>query len=141
MSAVSHFDKLITGGVGTTMLAINVQAAWIAIYVGFIAGAIQGLFFHNEAWAGGYSSWARRLMRLGHVSFFGLAFINLAFVFSVQYLHLQPSALQSNLFILALIAMPTICYLSAWKDTFRHLFFIPVGSLLAATTLLLVDML
>jgi len=33
--------------------------------------------------------------------------------------------------------MPTICFLSAWRDSFRHLFFIPVVSLLLATADLL----
>lgn len=123
------------------MLSLNLQAAWIAIFVGFIAGAIQGLYFHKEEWFGGYGSWRRRLMRLGHISFFGLAFINFAFVFTVGYFRLPEPLAPSILFVVALFAMPVICYLSAWKDSMRHAFIIPVGSLLSASILLLVDIL
>lgn len=123
------------------MLRLNLQAAWIAIFIGFVGGAVQGLFFHREDWFGGYASWRRRLMRLGHISFFGLAFINFAFVFTVNYLRLPERAAPSILFVVALFTMPLICYLSAWKNSMRHAFFIPVGSLLAASILLLVDIL
>lgn len=122
------------------MLRLNLQAAWLAILLGFLFGAVQGIFFHNEAWFGGYGSWRRRLMRLGHVSFFGLAFINFAFVFTSSYLHLPSQPVTSILFIAALVLMPLVCYLAAWKDHFRKLFFLPVGSLLAGAVLLIAEM-
>jgi hypothetical protein len=54
------------------MEILNFYAAWIGILLGFIAGAVLGLFFHDENWMGGYSSWRRRMSRLGHISFFAL---------------------------------------------------------------------
>lgn len=48
----------------------NIVAAWMAFLFGAPAGAVTGLLFHDEAWLGGYDSWRRRLMRLGHVAFF-----------------------------------------------------------------------
>ena len=120
------------------MAMANLYAAWVGIFLGFIAGAVQGLFFHNEDWLGGYGSWPRRMLRLGHISFFGIAFINLAFAATLS--HLIPDGsgvphavrLCSRLFILGAVTMPIICYLSAFKKPFRHLFFIPVTSLVVA---------
>lgn len=109
----------------------NLLAAWLGILLGFLAGAVQGLFFHDDNWLGGYASWRRRMLRLGHISFLGLAIINLAYAVSVRLLD-RPSAgpWPSRLFIAGAIAMPLVCYLSAYRKPFRHLFPIPVLALL-----------
>jgi hypothetical protein len=113
---------------------LNYQGGWIAILIGLCVGTILGLFFHQEDWLGGYSSWRRRMIRLGHVSFFGTGFLNLAFAFSVEHLRLAtPPPIPSVAFLVGAVTMPMICFLSAWRDSFRHLFFIPVVSLLLAT--------
>lgn len=117
----------------------NLIAAWIGILCGFVAGAATGLFYDNETWLGGYASWPRRLVRLGHISFFGIAFINLAYALSVRYLELNhPSHWPSILFIAGAIGMPLVCYLAAWRKPLRHLFAIPVACLLTGTILFLV---
>jgi len=121
------------------MAEINYQAGWIAILTGLAVGTVLGLFFHREDWLGGYASWRRRMIRLGHVSFFGTGLLNLAFVFSVERLRLDTLPRVSSIaFLVGAVTMPTICFLSAWRDSFRHLFFIPVVSLLLATAKLLV---
>jgi hypothetical protein len=108
---------------------LNFYAAWIGILLGSLFGAAQGLFFHDENWLGGYASWPRRMLRLGHVSFFGLGFINLLFALSVHALELRGGiAWPSALLVAASVTMPLICYLSAFRKGFRHLFFIPVLS-------------
>ena len=66
----------------------NLFAAWFAILAGLLTGTAMGLFFHRPDWMGGYGSWRRRMVRLGHISFFGTGFLNLAFVLSVEHLHL-----------------------------------------------------
>ena len=111
---------------------INFYAAWIGIALGFVAGAIIGIFFHDDYWAGGYVSWQRRMIRLGHISFFGLAFINLSFALSVKVYSIYfGDQLISYLFIIGAVSMPIVCFLSAYKKNFRHLFFIPVVSLVS----------
>ena len=118
------------------MYMLNFYAAWIGILLGFVAGAVLGLFFHREDWLGGYHSWRRRMVRLGHISFFGIAFINLAYAVSVALFHVGPaSPYASWLFVAGAITMPLICFLSAYKKEFRHLFFIPVLSLVIGTVL------
>ena len=66
------------------LIQCNLWSAWVGILLGMVAGALQGLQFDRPDWLGGYGSWARRLTRLGHISFFGLAFVNLAFVYTVE---------------------------------------------------------
>ena len=115
---------------------LNFLAAWVAILVGLLTGTAIGLFFHDADWMGGYASWRRRMMRLGHISFFGTGFLNLAFVVSVEHLQLRgsgPPPLASAGFLLGAFAMPAVCFLSAWRESFRHLFFIPVAALILAT--------
>ncbi len=117
---------------------INLYAAWIGIFAGCIAGAVQGLFFHKDDWLDGYGSWRRRLTRLGHISFFGIGFINFAFAVSLQMLDMEGElVLSSRLLIVALITMPLLCYLSAFKKPFRNLFFIPAGSVIVGILLFL----
>ena len=118
---------------------MNLYAVWIGILAGIIVGATQGMLFHDERWLGGYGTWRRRMVRLGHISFFGIAFINFVFVCTVNYLNITRCVrLPSYLFIVGAIAMPLVCYLSAFRKVFRHLFFIPVLSILAATVLFIV---
>lgn len=110
-------------------MTINLYAAWIGISLGVVAGLIAGLFFHREDFLGGYGSWPRRLMRLGHVSLFGLALLNLAFFGTARLLPVATdlSAI-SWLFLIGAITMPLVCYTSAFVRPARHLFFIPVLS-------------
>jgi hypothetical protein len=115
------------------MRDINFQIAWFAVLVGLITGAGIGLFFHGESWLGGYSSWRRRMIRLGHISFFGTGLLNLAFILSVQHLSLGHAPwVASTGLVLGALTMPTVCFLSAWRSSFRHLFVIPVASLIVA---------
>ena len=119
----------------------NLLAGWVAIVLGFLAGAVPGLFFWIEDWLGGYGSWRRRLVRLAHISFFGLGFINVLFALSIPYLGLTAGTpllrLSSALLLGGVIAMPTVCFLSAWRQSFRHLFFIPVTCLVLSVALFL----
>jgi hypothetical protein len=120
----------------------NLHAAWVGILLGCVAGAAQGLFFRRDDWLGGYGSWQRRMMRLGHISFFGLAFVNLTFALTVRTLDIDGSVIwASRLFILGAITMPLLCYVSSFKDAARHLFFIPVLCVIMGTAIVLKEML
>ena len=54
----------------------NVIAAWIGVLAAFASGAVLGLFFHRADWLGGYGSWRRRLLRLGHIALVALGGVN-----------------------------------------------------------------
>jgi len=123
-------------------MTANFYAAWIGIALGFISGAIIGLFFYKDQWMGGYNSWQRRLVRLGHISFFGIAFINFMYVISNSYLKIEEQfPIISILLIIASITMPLVCFLSAYKMNFRQLFFIPATSLITGSLLYIYEIL
>jgi hypothetical protein len=113
---------------------INIYAGWIGFACGCVAGAVPGLFFYKQDWLGGYTSWPRRLIRLGHISLFGIGFLNLGLGLSAQMTGVTAPA-SSALMLVGAVAMPAICYASAFKPVFRHLFFIPVGSVLLSIIL------
>jgi hypothetical protein len=117
-------------------MTLNIQAAWIGFLLGALAGVVSGLFFHQSEWLGGYGSWQRRMIRLGHVAFFGIGLLNLSFALTARTVGLE-AGLQaaSVLLIVGGFTMPAVCYLSAWKPGFRHLFFIPAGSVTVALAL------
>ncbi|MDP4270081.1 MAG: hypothetical protein Q8909_08130 [Bacteroidota bacterium] len=117
---------------------INIYAAWIGFLLGCIAGAVPGLFFHKENWLGGYGSWKRRMIRLGHIAFWGIGFLNLSFGLTAKAFGLDmENSAASILLIIGAIAMPLTCYLSAWKPFFRNFFFIPALSVTFAILLFL----
>jgi hypothetical protein len=114
--------------------------AWVGMLLGVLSGAAIGLFFHREDWMGGYNSFRRRLTRLGHISFFGLGFINFFFAISHQFAGIDESMARSAAIFLVVGAatMPTCCFLSAWKKPFRNFFFIPVSTVTVGILLTLI---
>lgn len=114
------------------------RVAWTLVLVGFASGALLGLRFERESFLGGYGSWRRRLLRLGHIACIALALLQMAYALSPA-AH-GAVALGGScrwLWAFGSLSMPLVCWLSAWRRGFRHLFFAPVASLLAAATLTL----
>ena len=114
---------------------INLHLAWLWMILGILSGLAMGFFFQREDWLGGYASFRRRLYRLGHISFFGLALLNLAFVFTVRLEGLRGPGvgIASGGFALGAIAMPLCCLIVASAPKLRVvLFSVPVAGLLAA---------
>ena len=111
----------------------HIFLGWLAVLLGVASGAIVGLYFHAESWAGGYSSFRRRMLRLGHVSFFGIGFLNFFFGLTLLEIGLpdQSARVASIGFLTALFTMPACCYLAAWRKPLRQLFPIPVLAVLA----------
>lgn len=115
------------------MIAINLYVGWTAVLTGLLVGTGIGLFFHKSDWLGGYGSWGRRMLRLGHVALVGTGLLNVLFALSVEEMGIEPvPRIGALLFIIGAAAMPTVCFLSVWRTGFRNLFFIPVISLLGA---------
>ncbi len=106
----------------------SIAAGWIGVLLGIVSGAIIGLFFHREDWMGGYGSYRRRLTRLGHIAFFGMGIMNLFFGLCAKTLSWPGDLVTAGGigWIIALVGMPSICFLSAWRKPLRHLFAIPV---------------
>lgn len=112
-------------------MTLNLYAAWVGFLLGGVAGATTGLFFRGEDWLGGYGAWRRRMVRLGHVAFFGIGFLNLALALTADVLGIAADARLSGwLLIIGALTMPLVCYLSAYREGFRHLFFVPAGAVI-----------
>jgi hypothetical protein len=109
---------------------LNWVAGWWLILAGFMVGAGLGLFFHRDDFWGGYDSFRRRIVRLGHIALEALGLLNLLFALSPWP---RPetwwAAVASPCFVAGGVAMPCVCFLTAWKKPFRHLFVLPVLAL------------
>jgi hypothetical protein len=119
---------------------LNLIAGWTGFLAGAVSGALLGLFFHREDWLGGYTSFPRRMVRLGHIAFFGLGLINILFALSVT-VRTSWTDWGSHLLVVGLVTMPLNCFLTAWRPFFRHVFFVPAGSTLAGITALFIHLL
>ena len=111
---------------------INWFGGWGLVLLAFVTGAGIGLFFHHDNFLGGYTSWSRRMLRLGHIAMAALGILNVVY-------SLAPIAgPAAGLTLLAgAIAMPALCFASAWKQPLRVFFFIPVSLLAIAVILIL----
>jgi hypothetical protein len=105
---------------------MNWQAGWWLILASFLTGAMMGLFFHRDGFLGGYNSFPRRMLRLGHIALAALGMLNLIVAVAG---HTSPWLLAGS------VAMPVVCFLTAWRKPCRHLFFLPVTCLLVAVIL------
>ena len=114
-------------------LPFNLLLGWISMIAGALSGAAMGLFFHQDAWLGGYSSFRRRMVRLGHIAFFGLGIINVLFALTLAVMHVAPSfaRVASIGLAVAVVTMPLCCFLTAWRPAFRFSFPVPVAGVLA----------
>ena len=124
------------------MQLVNLYFAWVWMLAGMLSGAVIGLFFHRADWLDGFGSWRRRMVRLGHIAFFGTGLLNLGFALSRDSLggktgHDAVLTTASVLFIVGAVTMPAVCFASAWRDRLRHLFFIPILSLIGGVVVLL----
>ena len=120
---------------------INLLSAWIGILLGFLSGLVMGLCFQREDWLGGYGSLRRRLFRLGHISFFGLAATNFFFYLTAQALpDGNELVFASRAFIIGAVSMPICCVLMAYFRRAQMLFAIPVLSLTAGALLTLMEL-
>jgi hypothetical protein len=99
----------------------------------FVTGAGLGLAFHQEDFWGGYVSFRRRIVRLGHIALAALGMLNILFSYSPwpSNSSFEGGAASVGL-VVGGISMPAVCFLTGWKPGFRRLFFIPVAALLAA---------
>src|SRR6185436_16610328 len=98
-----------------------------------LSGAVLGTRFHHEEWLGGYGSFKRRLYRLGHISFLGLAAMNLLFYFTALSAPTDPTDTlwASRGFLIGAFTMPLCCAAMAHFPKAHYLFAVPVVTLLA----------
>src|SRR5689334_17717872 len=116
---------------------VNWVAGWALVLAAFLSGAGIGLFFHRDDFLGGYASFPRRMLRLGHIALAALGMMNVLFALSPLPAGWTTAA-ASTLFITGAVLMPVVCFLAAWRKPLRHLFPLPVASLVLAVVFTLV---
>jgi hypothetical protein len=122
----------------TDSMPANWFAGWALILTAFLCGAGLGLFFHREDFLGGYASFRRRLTRLGHIALVAIGVLNLLLSLSPVQLNPTWKALASVLLIAGGVAMPAVCFLTAWRAPARFLFPVPVVLLVSAVVCILI---
>ena len=117
--------------------------AWGWMLMGLLSGVVLGLGFHKSEFMGGYAGWRRRLARLGHIAFFGTGLLNMFAALTWKGFALDVSLMgwSALMLVIGAVSMPTVCFLCAWKKPLRHLFPIPVITLIGGTALLFVALL
>ena len=106
---------------------------WAMILSALVTGAILGLFFYDGAFLGGYASFRRRILRLGHIALAALGTINVVYSLSPMAAQTSPRAWIASIgFIVGGVTMPAVCFLASWRAGFRYLFFVPVSALIIA---------
>jgi hypothetical protein len=118
---------------------LNLLIGWTSMVAGALSGAGMGLFFHDERWLGGYASFRRRMVRLGHIAFFGLGILNVLFALSATAFPIPPAhgGFASAGLAVGAVTMPACCFLAAWRAGLRQLFPVPVLAVLLGLVALL----
>jgi hypothetical protein len=122
----------------TVTHVMNFYAGWGMVLAAFVTGAAIGLFFHREDFWGGYASFRRRIVRLGHIALAALGMMNVVYAlcpWPVVGTWVERGA--STCFVVGGITMPAVCFLAGWRERARVLFAVPVLSLVAAVVLTL----
>lgn len=106
---------------------------WALVLVGFAGGALLGLGFHSEAFLGGYASLRRRLVRLGHIACVMLGVLSMLFALSPAGAREGDLArICRGLWCVGAITMPLVCFVTAWRLSWRYAFVVPVVALISA---------
>lgn len=125
---------------------INLVFGWAWFVVGALSGSVVGLRFREEGWLGGYGSWSRRMVRLGHVAFFGTGLLNVVFALTIA---ARPEDVDVGVAVTASsvallvggVTMPLVCFLAGYRKGFAQWFFVPVVSLIVGLGLVVLSLL
>jgi hypothetical protein len=116
---------------------LNWYAGWALIATAFATGAGLGMYFHHAEFWGGYTSFRRRIVRLGHIALAALGMMNVLFSVAVPVRPSMTIRAASVLLVIGAVSMGSVCFLTGWREGFRRLFFIPVTCLVLAVALIL----
>ena len=123
----------------------NIRFGWIWVLFGIISGMILGMFvfngpiqLSNEMMT--YTSLPRRMLRLAHISFFGLGFLNMFYSITMKSLNIKVDRLTSRLLIFGSVTIALFLIISAFYEPFKYSLVIPALSLFVAAIILTKDL-
>lgn len=110
---------------------------WFWIGLGVLSGALLGVRFGDERFMGGYASWPRRLVRLGHIAFFGTGMLCVLLASTLQRHHLGEALESTSMWTMlaGAIGMPLCCAIAAFWKRATPLFVAPVLAIGVAVTI------
>ena len=124
--------------VGAVPHPLNWWIGWSMILAAFVTGALVGLGFHRDDFLGGYTSFRRRIFRLGHIALAELGILNVVFSLSPWPKPGDELAwAASACFVVGGLLMPLVCFMTGWRERWRKWFAVPVASLILAVVLTL----
>ncbi len=116
---------------------LNVLVGWTSMALGAGTGLILGLWSFNgplpvPEWIGDYADTSRRMIRLGHIAFFGLGYLNLLFAREAERQDAGDPLfrLASRCLVVGNALMPPLLFVSAWAHPFKYAVSIPAVSVL-----------
>jgi hypothetical protein len=126
----------------STIADLSRVIAWCSFASGALSGMVMGLWSFDgpvpvPSWIGDYDSVARRLLRLGHIAFFGLAMLNLFLVRHMPTLDLsnRMGGFALGLMNFGNIALPLTLIAAAAYHPFKYVLPIPATSISLALVL------
>jgi hypothetical protein len=120
-------------------MAINEAFGWAWVVLGFVTGAMLGMGFSREGFLGGYDSWRRRLVRLGHIALIALGVLNILFAHSAgRFVFVFETAwvqVASWSLIAGAVLMPAACVLVAFVPRAKPVFVLPIVTLVTGASI------
>jgi hypothetical protein len=118
---------------------INWFVGWSMILAAFLIGAVVGMGFRSDSFLGGYTSFRRRIIRLGHIALVELGILNVIYSLSPWPAPGNYVARAASLcFVGGGLLMPLVCFLTGWRDPYRKFFVVPVLTLVMAIVFTLI---
>ncbi len=119
---------------------LNIKFGWIWILLGIISGMFLGMFAFNGPLVLSdkmmdYASLPRRILRLDHISFLALGFLNIAYGVTASILEIKPPKFLSWLFIWGAIFMSAFLLVTVFYEPFKYALIIPASFLFVAIIL------
>ena len=121
---------------------INIIFGWAWMCLGFIFGMTLGMWAEEEKWLGGYTSMARRYLRLAHVAFIALSVINILYGKELGSVALPAHIknIGSVLMIFGAAGVPIACISAAFYRKAKYFLPLPASAVLIGTAILVVGM-
>ena len=119
---------------------LNRRVAWTGMAIGAALGMLLGLWsfdgpFPVPGFLGEYDETARRLMRLGHIAFFGLGFINLLLARELDALPERTRRLAGTAMNVGNLGLPLTLVVASIVAPVKYLMAIPASAVLLALVL------
>lgn len=118
---------------------MNLAVGWGSMAVGALTGLILGLWSFGGPvpvpdWLGDYDTLPRRLMRLGHVAFFGLGILNILLAFHLGRLRSKDRLARIGLtaMIFGNIFLPLTLICAAFFEPLKYLMSLPATAVTVA---------